>query len=433
MTVNSYQNTIQLPPDLVSIVFCYLNVAEQAIVRRVSSIWNEVPQSNLGKFAQINSIAILSIYALQILNQHSSNHLVKVQTAIQNTSAFLFPIVDRFNQQLDPSDKILSKYLSKVLKVKHISDPLDMIAFLRSFSLKARQTIQSLDFSSHSITDLQVCHLLWYCPKVSSLNLSMTRIIGNGFANVFENRCLKKLNLSWCENLHEDTIQAFFTQIVALEKLDLSHTYLTKVCLPKPNLLRTLYLNSCKNLPEKALLELLSQTSLLEELSLSQTHISKLPLPSPNLLKKLDLSQCPLNEEAIQECFLQAFAIEELDLSCTYITRIILPNPHLLKKLNLSGCQNLDMDALAELLSQTSSLEELDLSYTDVIRLPLKNPGSLKKLNLSGCKFLEEEAFLELLSKATSLKGLDLLHSNILEKNFQSINLFQNPKLLLSI
>ncbi|MGD2170209.1 MAG: hypothetical protein PVI40_08230 [Chlamydiota bacterium] len=417
MAINSCQNTTYLPVDLTFEVFRYLNVVEQAIVRRVSSAWNKVHLSNLGKFAQITSITSLSIYALQVLNQYSSNHLVKVQSR----SAFLFPIVDRFNQQLDPSGKALGKYLSKVLKVKHISDPLDMIIFLRSFSLKARQTIQSLDFSSHSITDLQICHLLWYCPKVSSLNLSMTNIIGSGFGYVLGNRCLKKLKLSWCENLHEETIQAFFMQIIALEELDLSHTHLTKVCLSKPDLLRALCLNGCKNLSEQALLKLLSQTSSLDELSLSQTYISKLPLSNPQLLKKLNLSQCPLNEGVMQDFFLQASTLEELDLSCTYISKIRLPNPHLLKKLNLNGCQNLDIDALVELLSQTSSLEELDLSYTDVIELPLQNPSFLKKLNLSGCKHLNENLLLELLSKATSLKGLNLLHTNILEKSLYSL------------
>ncbi|PIS00731.1 MAG: hypothetical protein COT84_05945 [Chlamydiae bacterium CG10_big_fil_rev_8_21_14_0_10_35_9] len=239
---------------------------------------------------------------------------------------FSFPVVRRFHEKLDPNGKILGRYLTEVLQVKCEKDPEDMIAFLQSFSLDARETIQSLNFFKSSITDEQVSQVLTLCPNIKVLNLGGTNITGEGFADLPANNKLENLSLNRCSHLDEGYLSAFFVKAHNLTYLDCSYTDTTGeglADLPENNKLQTLRLNWCNRLDEEHLSRFFAKGNNLDTISISNTRITGrglAHLPIDNQLKNLYLHSCGmLNLEHLTALFGKTNLLEVVYLNETNI------------------------------------------------------------------------------------------------------------------
>ncbi|MGD2170424.1 MAG: hypothetical protein PVI40_09310 [Chlamydiota bacterium] len=392
----------QLKPTIMS----YLHPEDQVSLQ---PFWRDSFDSNLGLFARIQSIVGLAFHDIELLTQ----------------SKFLFPsVLERFNEELDPSGKVLGEYLSILLQLNCRKGSKEMIAFLKKISSTARAAIQSLNlgyFGNLFNTDEDIISVLELCPNFTSLNIANNiKLSGECLTKVPYK--LKKLDIAKCEQLNRNAVQQFLSKVTELEELNLSELDITEEELQSLNTskLKKLHLNKCKNLNIAALQTLLSNVPLLEELSLSGVDITGEELLALDLskLKAIDLSFCEeLSAEALKEFFKRSSNLERLTLSGTDITgeELLSLDPSKLKAIDLSCCENLNLKALKDFFERIPKLEELDLPHTDITgeELLALNTSKLKKLDLQSCENLNLKALKDFFKSTTELKKLYISGTSI--------------------
>ncbi|MGD2169428.1 MAG: hypothetical protein PVI40_04220 [Chlamydiota bacterium] len=325
--MSNVTNLITNPAEigLLGKILNYTDFNDQAALKATSSSCRELFKSKepLLQFPQVQAIANLSCYDITKLNNHSPSWMqfsVPMYKPIQDiwrairsavfgqtqepsspsVKFFSFPIVKKFHEKLDPNGEVLGRYLTKVLQVKCEKNPKDMIAFLQSFSLGARETIHRLSFDRTNITDEQVSQVLNLCPNLTSLNLSFTKITGEGLRDLPVDNKLKILKLNNNSVLNEEHLMDFLPKANNLEFLDLSKTNTTGEGLSrlsKENKLHILHLNECNRLNERHLGAFFTNAFNLSSVSLTATPITGegiSHLPINNQLKNLYLHSCEM-------------------------------------------------------------------------------------------------------------------------------------------
>jgi hypothetical protein len=366
--------------------------------------WENSFDSNLGLFTRIQSIVDLAFHEIASLHR----------------AEFPFPIVlKRFNEELDPSGKVLGDYLSVLIKLQR--NPIKRIELLEKISLAAREAIQSLDLSYSEVTDENVASILELCPSVTSLNVCFTNVQGQFATQVTHN--WKKLDMSQCQRFDRKIIQEILSRARELEELSLSYATDEDLQLFDSSKLKKLKLEGL-NLSEKALKELFRRCPQLEVLTITKksghldVNISGEELLALDLskLKSLKLNLCKnLNKESLIRIFSQATNLEQLDIWGTNITGEELLALDLSKLKSLKLNTKISKEMLAQVLSRATNLESLDASLTNITgeELLALDPSKLKTLNLSFCRDLDEKMVKIFLTKSTELEVLLLPRTNI--------------------
>ncbi|MGD2170420.1 MAG: hypothetical protein PVI40_09290 [Chlamydiota bacterium] len=360
--------------------------------------------SDLGLFTRIQSIVDLAFHEIASLNR----------------AEFPFPtVLKRFNEELDPSGKVLGDYLSVLIKLQR--NPQKMIELLKKVSLAAREAIQSLDLGYSGITDEGVTSILELCPSLTSLNVCSTNVQGQFATQVTHN--WKKLDISHCHEFDRDVVKKILSEASGLEELSISNITEEDLRLFDSSKLKKLELEGL-NLSEQALEKLFRRCPQLEELTITkksgrlEINISGEELLALNLskLKSLKLNLCKsLNSEVIVQVFSQATNLEQLDVWGSNITGEELLALDLSKLKSLRINTKISKEMLAQILSRATNLECLDVSQTDITgeELLALDPSKLKIFDLSFCGNLNEKAMQTFLRKATELEDLNLSRVNV--------------------
>jgi uncharacterized protein YjbI with pentapeptide repeats len=130
------------------------------------------------------------------------------------------------------------------------------------------------------LTDEYLKMLLEKCPNLQKLNLSDTKITGEGFNSAaikLEN--LHEIHISYCNNLTDDHLKRLIEKCPDLQKINLSGADITGQAFDSHDIklenLHEIDISGCNNLTDKYLKILLEKSPNLRTLNLSCTNITQ--------------------------------------------------------------------------------------------------------------------------------------------------------------
>ncbi|PIS00899.1 MAG: hypothetical protein COT84_05470 [Chlamydiae bacterium CG10_big_fil_rev_8_21_14_0_10_35_9] len=429
---NLLETSARCPGIFANILGC-LSPKEQIATRLTCKVWDNIYQSNLGLFPRVQSIAGLSKHEVFLLYQDLRSN---------RTAPFdelFFPVITKkFQETLDPSGKILGRFLSNLHTVMYRIDSQKGWEFFESLPIELKDTILTLDYSSTTITDERLLLVLNSCKNVKTLYLARTAITGDCFSQISVDNQLKNLNLSDCLKLNEEKVASFFSKVKGLEKLDLSVTLISSKTLLALDLsnLQELSLNLSVLNDEEELEIFFRRANSLKNLYLSGSISDRILLAiDPSKLKKFSFHCRGYSEKSLQLFFKRATALEELDLSKTYITgKALLSIKSNLKSLNLTSCLDLNPAILEVFFEKIKPLEALYLGVTSTLvrSLLALDPSKLKILDIQFCKNLDEDTIEDFFEKADSLQELCLEKVPAVNSILKAINPLNLRKLVLN-
>ncbi|MGD2170211.1 MAG: hypothetical protein PVI40_08240, partial [Chlamydiota bacterium] len=400
------------PRSTFSIFSSYLSVKDQAIAQRVSARWNAIFHSDDLIFTRVQSIAIT--------DEVSIKSLCEIDRQLPT-------ITKKFHEKSDPSGKILTTYVNRMLRAFLDQKPENITGFLNKLSSKVKAAIQFLNLSHLSTAEEALAITLNSFPNIKTLDFTGSPLHGNALMSASHE--LKNVILNDCQHITNVALKAFFEKNRSVETLSLSGSrFITGDAFENfdlPNL-KELELSYCEGIEEEDLKDLLGKAKNLERLDLSNIDITGVAFQhfDASSLKELDLSDCEsIEEDLLKDLLSKAKNLERLILNNTYITGDALQyfDASNLKELDLSGCEDIEEDLLKDLLSKAKNLERLTLNNTNVKGDAFQyfDASSLKELDLSDCEGIEEDLLKDLLSKAKNLERLTLNNTKITGDAFQ--------------
>ncbi|PIS01774.1 MAG: hypothetical protein COT84_00675 [Chlamydiae bacterium CG10_big_fil_rev_8_21_14_0_10_35_9] len=157
-----------LPTSIYKTTLAFLTPQEQGISNLISKVWYEALKSRIRQFSLMQSITGLPLRELEILMDYPN--LIE-RLAHQ-----------KLNQNLDPTNKFIGRFLSKVIEYKASYDPEEMISFLSSLSEKKREAISRLCFNKCIVLDSHITQVFHLCPNLKYLDLKETHITREGLS-----------------------------------------------------------------------------------------------------------------------------------------------------------------------------------------------------------------------------------------------------------
>ncbi|MGD2169256.1 MAG: hypothetical protein PVI40_03335, partial [Chlamydiota bacterium] len=117
-----------LPTSIYTTTLAFLTPQEQGRSSLISKVWHEASKSLLGQFALMQSLGGLSLRELRELIWEFPNLIERLAR-------------QKFNQKLDPTNKFIGRFLSKIIEYKARGKFEEAISFSRSLPERKREAI----------------------------------------------------------------------------------------------------------------------------------------------------------------------------------------------------------------------------------------------------------------------------------------------------
>ncbi|MGD2170388.1 MAG: hypothetical protein PVI40_09130, partial [Chlamydiota bacterium] len=424
-------------PGFIEHTLTFLGIYEQSVVQRTCQAWCKSSLSSPGRYAQMKSISSLSGEEITELEDVGFSFAEFFKEKLIGNSLT--------KEKVNPCNTTSKEYLTEVLRAKCKNDLHEMLSFLTSLSPEVRSGIQLLDLDNEELNGEHVAQVLMLCPSLEALDVKSRSLTSIHLPEDYENTKLRKISLDFCYHpMDEESFKLFFQKMASLEDLSIECSGATGNILLglNPIHFKKLKMSYCNNLAQDTLGIFLRECVKLEELTLLASNVSydtleKIPINSK--LKKLAFyaSDEDLTEEQLDRKFTFLFSktkeLEELNLIGLKMKGEALKalNPSKLKVLKLTACFEMDSKILEEFFKTTKTLEELELKNTEITESALKALDASKLKVLCLWSNFTEEILGEFLAKAVLLEKLDLAHTDTTGLSLLSFNASNLKELLL--